>query len=50
MDYKWMRNICFKCSTFLAIKDMQIKTALRFHPTPIKIAKTTSPHPHPQRQ
>jgi hypothetical protein len=28
-----------KCSKFLVIREMQIKTTLRFHFTPIRIAK-----------
>jgi hypothetical protein len=27
-----------KCSPSLAIKELQIKTTLRFHPTPVRIA------------
>jgi hypothetical protein len=27
-----------KCSPSLAIKEIQIKTILRFHPTPVRIA------------
>jgi hypothetical protein len=36
MDKKHMK----KYSPFLAIKEMQIKTTLRFHLTPVRIAKT----------
>jgi hypothetical protein len=32
-----------KCSPFLAIKDMQIKTTLRFHLTPVRIAVIITP-------
>jgi hypothetical protein len=36
-----MANKCMKkCSTPFAIKDMQIKTALRFHLTPVQLAIT----------
>jgi hypothetical protein len=27
-----------KCSPFLAVKEMQLKTTLRFHLTPVRIA------------
>jgi hypothetical protein len=33
-----MASKYMKCSTFLAIKEMHIKTTLRFHLTPVRIA------------
>jgi hypothetical protein len=36
---KWLKKICMKkCSISLAIKKMQVKTMLRFHFTPVRMA------------
>jgi hypothetical protein len=34
-----------KCSPSLAIKEIQIKTPLRFHITPVRIATSRTPQP-----
>jgi hypothetical protein len=31
-------NKYMKCSTFLLIREMQIKTAMRIHPIPVRLA------------
>jgi hypothetical protein len=36
------KNHLKKCLSFLAIMEMQIKTTLRFHLTPIRMAKINS--------
>jgi hypothetical protein len=33
-----------KCSTYLAIKEMQIKTTLRFHFTPVRMVTIKNPN------
>ena len=37
-NLKWLRNT-YKCSAFLTIWEMKIKITLRFHTTPVRIAK-----------
>jgi hypothetical protein len=39
---KWLKKHMKKCSPSLAIKEMQMKTTLRFHFTPVRIAWTTN--------
>jgi hypothetical protein len=37
-EIRWPKKHMKKCSPSLAIKEMQIKTTLRFHLTPVRIA------------
>jgi hypothetical protein len=37
-EIKWPKSTMKKCSPYLAIKEMQIKTTLRFYLTPVRIA------------